>query len=663
MSKLEAALSWAERGFYVFPLQEGGKNPLAGSRGHLDATRDPAEIRRMWTDPVFHSERDYNIGCSPRDGKFVIVDLDVKDDRHGPENFLGLGGQIDGLVVRTPSGGYHVYCNAPYDTPNTVGTVASGIDTRGSDGYAVAPGSMIDGRAYEVVLDGDLLPAPQGLLDRLGERASAVVTVSHVYIEDDLPANIERAVRLAKQAAPAVSGCWHDLGYKLGCEMARLAVSQEKAVEILEEWWVPRGVGFKSYDQFVRDVSGGYQDALPQHGINAAHPPSEVFAGVVPPPSETEQACPVEDNPAEDRLMLSRTVAEGVALREVAVPYVVKGLMGPGDIAAVLGGPGCGKSVLLPKLAFCVALGVPFLERKVRQCRVLYFASENGLGLERRLQALADQMGDPGDMLRALPNPFSLSCDSEDLARFKATVEHWQPGMVIIDTLFAGFPGTDLTDRSPEGIPHIVSVSRGVGYFDCAPLLVYGHHTPKTGETAYGGQQIQAMFDTTLFVEGELKADRTITIRKNRMGQDGDRYKFRIEGKTLFVDDEGDAITAPVLQWVDFTSPEQVEKTAQEAWLSDPKNGPHRTTRNALEFLTKEAVAEGRGATPAEMLGDGLLARIDLEALTVRMVELGVIEEPVSVATRDLVASKILNDLKTRGFVDMDSTHVWTLRR
>jgi hypothetical protein len=108
VNQLERALEWAARGFHVFPLLEGSKVPLGGSLGHLEATRDPAQIDRMWRDAMGFLQ-DYNIGFSPRDGNIVIADLDVKEGRHGIADYLALGGEIGGLVVRTPTRGLHVY--------------------------------------------------------------------------------------------------------------------------------------------------------------------------------------------------------------------------------------------------------------------------------------------------------------------------------------------------------------------------------------------------------------------------------------------------------------------------------------------------------------------------------------------------------------------------
>jgi hypothetical protein len=45
---LDAALDAAARGWPVFPLAAGGKQPLT-KHGFKDATIDPAQVRAWWT--------------------------------------------------------------------------------------------------------------------------------------------------------------------------------------------------------------------------------------------------------------------------------------------------------------------------------------------------------------------------------------------------------------------------------------------------------------------------------------------------------------------------------------------------------------------------------------------------------------------------------------
>lgn len=293
-TKLDHALAFAARGFAVFALSENAKTPLPGSNGHHDATTDLESIRAMWTCPLFGSVLPYNIGATPRDGRHLIVDLDVKDGRDGIAAYREMGGELGGLVVSTPSGGRHIYYAASEPIRTGAGKLAPGIDTRGSDGYAVAPGSTIDGVAYEIVEDSGILPLPRFVAEIVGTRAVRPAATTTYAIESDRFANVRRAIRVARAAEPATSGRWHDLGFKLGAEMARIGLSGEMAVRVSERHWQPRGTGFMSRDQFVRDVLDGYDTAVRdrEHGKHSVPDVRAMFDGhpVVPPPASNAPA-------------------------------------------------------------------------------------------------------------------------------------------------------------------------------------------------------------------------------------------------------------------------------------------------------------------------------------------------------------------------------------
>ncbi|MFZ4137190.1 bifunctional DNA primase/polymerase [Streptomyces koyangensis] len=184
---LTAALAAAERGWPVFPLRPGGKRPAlhperacpragACAGGHITwerrATTDPDRIRAAW------STGDWNIGLACGPARLVVVDLDKPkngtDAPDGAANLLALceraGQPLPATrTVRTASGGTHLYFSAPDGTHlrNTAGTLGPLIDTRAHGGYVLAPGSVINGRAYRVQGPALIRPLPGWLLARL----------------------------------------------------------------------------------------------------------------------------------------------------------------------------------------------------------------------------------------------------------------------------------------------------------------------------------------------------------------------------------------------------------------------------------------------------------------------------------------------------------------
>ncbi|MFF4347593.1 bifunctional DNA primase/polymerase [Streptomyces sp. NPDC001530] len=193
-SLLDAALSAAECGWYVFPLRPGTKRPaLHGEAscpgtgpceaGHRKweqrATTDADRIRATW------SRAPFNVGIATGPSGLLVVDLDrpkphsSADTPDGVTTFAALcertGEDVpDTYRTRTASGGRHLYLAAPAGVrlANTAGTLAPLVDTRAWGGYVVAAGSITPTGPYQAIGSPAVAPLPAWLL-RLLQPAPA----------------------------------------------------------------------------------------------------------------------------------------------------------------------------------------------------------------------------------------------------------------------------------------------------------------------------------------------------------------------------------------------------------------------------------------------------------------------------------------------------------
>lgn len=162
ITRREAALGYARRGWPVFPLYQPGENgqcscgnpkcpsPAKHPRvrhGVLEATTSEARIQQWWT-----QWREANIAIATGRKSGIIV-LDV-DPRHGGDKSLAeleakYGAFTKTLECSTGGGGRHLYFAAPeLPLKNKVG-VLPGLDLRADGGYVVAPPSThISGGLY-----------------------------------------------------------------------------------------------------------------------------------------------------------------------------------------------------------------------------------------------------------------------------------------------------------------------------------------------------------------------------------------------------------------------------------------------------------------------------------------------------------------------------------
>lgn len=171
MTKMEAALHYAAKGWAVFPLTPNTKIPYEGSHGFKDATTNDRCITNWWTQSPTS-----NIGIAT--GKTFVV-LDV-DPRHGGDNSLNALEQQYGALPETPmsltgGGGVHYLFACP-DTREircSAGTLGPGLDVKVEGGYIVVPPSIHpNGTVYEWDAahhpdDMPLAPVPPWLLYKL----------------------------------------------------------------------------------------------------------------------------------------------------------------------------------------------------------------------------------------------------------------------------------------------------------------------------------------------------------------------------------------------------------------------------------------------------------------------------------------------------------------
>jgi hypothetical protein len=158
MNNLAAALDLAAQGLPVFACQSSGddrKKPQPRVFWRSAATTEARAIRTMW-DRFPDSAPGVNLEQTP----YFVVDCDTKD-ADGPKWFATLctENQFDLAtvpIIRTPSGGWHVYFRRPSDfkVTNARGSLPPkgecGIDIRGSGGYVIGPGARLDNGCYEM---------------------------------------------------------------------------------------------------------------------------------------------------------------------------------------------------------------------------------------------------------------------------------------------------------------------------------------------------------------------------------------------------------------------------------------------------------------------------------------------------------------------------------
>ena len=176
MSLLDAALTYAELGWYVFPCNPLNKRPLT-EHGVKDATVDETTIRTWWGSKWPSAMIAVATGTI---SGLLVLDIDI-DAGRGINGEEALSRRLNGNAlpeeltsVRTPRGGRHIYFAYPEGRVirNSAGKLGKGLDVRAQGGYVICPPS-VNGDGIEYRWDpeqwGVLYPAPEWLLSSSGQ--------------------------------------------------------------------------------------------------------------------------------------------------------------------------------------------------------------------------------------------------------------------------------------------------------------------------------------------------------------------------------------------------------------------------------------------------------------------------------------------------------------
>ena len=155
----KAALSYASKGWKVFPVNAGQKTPLAAlaPKGHKDATSDKVVIERWWT-----SQPNANIGLNLAASGLVCVDVDSYKEDCSFDNFRKTHEFPQTLMQNSARGGTHFIFNSPKDA-KFPGGLGVGIDIK-HNGYILLAPSTFDQGVYSWMNDVTPAVAPTWLL-------------------------------------------------------------------------------------------------------------------------------------------------------------------------------------------------------------------------------------------------------------------------------------------------------------------------------------------------------------------------------------------------------------------------------------------------------------------------------------------------------------------
>ena len=230
------------------------------------------------------------------------------------------------------------------------------------------------------------------------------------------------------------------------------------------------------------------------------------------------------------------------------VEWLIKGVVPAADLVSIYGASGAGKSFVALDMAAAIARGVPWRGRKTKQGRVLYVAAEGSGGYGNRVKALCDLYCIDAAALNIAfvtlpPNVLEQGDISELVASAKAIGDII---FIIIDTLAQVTPGAN--ENTSEDMGRALANLRLIGQATGATVMPVHHAGKDLSRGARGWSGMKGAMDAEIEVNRDPETDaREIVVRKQKDGQDGERFGFRLETVVLGVDGDGDAITSCIV--------------------------------------------------------------------------------------------------------------------
>ena len=441
---LEAALAYAEHGWPIFPVRHD-KRPYPGTHGVLEATTDPRQIR-VWWDlwPEANVALDVGGAC------MMVLDCDPGHDMKELEKNVGKI-PITNLRSVTPRGGQHLFYNlmgGELVSPSS-SKLASHVDVRSFHSYVLLPPSETQDGTYSWEADGK--PA-----HRTDEMVRAANTARDKHedrdrwtIEADLGENIQRAKKwLTDEAKSAIEGQGGDhCAYATAVYLKSLGISQEKAVDLMWEYWNPRcrpPWGEDEHDHLNRKIENAYRyNTSPPGNLTPGYRKAQL--------KESFQMVRSELSEGEESRVAGFRFVDRAGMDHIPPPeWLIKDFILDDSYAMIFGSWGSFKTFVALDLALSLACGFPAdpTWEVVRPGPVLFAAGEGRSALTRRVagwEALHFCGTRVDDFVLVDPVP-TTTITEEAIGAFVGEALRRHPGgysLTVLDTLGKAMLGAD----------------------------------------------------------------------------------------------------------------------------------------------------------------------------------------------------------------------------
>jgi hypothetical protein len=374
--------------------------------------------------------------------------------------------------------------------------------------------------------------------------------------------------------------------------------------------------------------------------MDGAHDPEAAFRAVGAIEERFTPPAPLRGKPYGRLRVLTLADAAAAPPRR----YLLRGLIAPGELSLWWGAPKCGKSFLLLRVAYGLALGLGMWGRKAKPCRVLYVAAEGESGFAARLLMLREALGDAGDAFRYIAQRTTVGPPADDLEDVIAAARDMGADVIVLDTLArTSGEGDENAARDMGGFIASVDRLRTETHAHVAVI----HHGTKEGGSSRGSGALVGAADLIVKVsKGADGGPNTATVEDAKDDADGAALAFRLRLVDLPPGEDGEARQTCVAEEADGAG-----------YRRKPPNGQ---ARDALKTLADLILTEGQPIPPGALMPENMKGvrenrwRAEYDARRLSLAE--------DQKDRDRVFRRAAKALRDAREIGMRDGWVWMLR-
>ncbi len=487
-----------EQGYSAIPIEKGTKKPLTNWKEFQSRLPNEHEIE-TWSNGA-----GYGVGvvCGKASGGLIAIDIDDESVEAAIRDVL-----LKTTVEKKGAKGVTLFFQATeplkskkwkIDSKNVVELLSDGNQTVLPPSIHPDTGSLYQWTGLDSLER--LLPSelPELTSDHVTQISAALKPFG--YQEKPAPAAVEPRQEASHEvgasecayALKALEGCYNELeGAPEGGRNDKLNAIAYHMGGMVGAEWIERGEVEAALwrtceaNGLVRDDGANSVHATIKSGLDSGvlnpHEPLAERQGVV-------VEFPGTKNPLHGFVFDDDTAIE-------MPDYLVKGILPAKGVAFVGGQSGAGKSFIALNLAVCLASGIPFFGRRIKEnIGVAILAAEGAGSYKIRLRvARRHAVGDeklPICYLGAVPDLKNKKEIDALVPRLLAVEQHFRQthdvrlGAVIIDTVAAAFDLDDENDNSEAA--RTIRVIKELGQRVNA-LMIPIHHYGKAPTTGLRG--------------------------------------------------------------------------------------------------------------------------------------------------------------------------------